>query len=95
MSFFYKKSNNESTKNLYNKTLIYKDILLDMSQDYSCLVDFNFAEKLMYGKVNRNFVSMQVRDSLTVLKGIPNTDGGSSNLKVMGFVHDAFFDLSR
>jgi hypothetical protein len=95
MSFFYKESNNESTRNLYDKTVIYKDTLFDISQDYSCLVNFNFAEKLMYGKVNRNFVSMQARDSLTVFKRIANTDGASSNLRVMGFVHDAFFDLSR
>ncbi len=95
MSFFYKQSNNESTKNLYNKTIIYKDVLLQLSEQYSCLVDFNFAEKLMYGKVNRNFVSMQARDSLTVFKNIANIDEGSLNLKVMGFVHDAFFDLSR
>jgi hypothetical protein len=95
MSFFFKESNNESTKNLYDKTTIYKDTILDIGKDYSCLVDFNFAEKLMYGKVNRNFVSMQARESLTVFKRIPNTDAGNLDLKVMGFVHDAFFDLSR
>ena len=56
MSKFYKESNAGTTKNLYDKSKIYKSELLSLSITYGCLVDFNFGEKYFYGRVDRNLI---------------------------------------
>ena len=50
MSMFYKENNFESSQDLYDKRFIYKGELLQLAQRYSCLVDFNFAEKFFIWK---------------------------------------------
>ena len=73
MSDFYKESNNESTQELFNKSVVYKSELLRFSQDYSNVVDFNFAEKYLYGRVDRDFVSIQLNEKLVSFKQIKNS----------------------
>ena len=95
MSTFYKESDSEGTEDLYDKGLIYTGELLRLSQEYSCLVDFNFAEKLLYGKVNRDYISMEPNDILTRFTQIPNSSDDSGTVQVMSFVAEAFAGLSR
>jgi hypothetical protein len=94
MSSFYKESNLEGTKELYDKSIIYKTDILRYAQKYSNVVDFNFAEKFFYGRVNRDFVSMELNENLVSLKEIPNSNN-ISDTRVINFVADAFSDLSR
>mgnify|MGYP003643235057 FL=1 len=94
MSDFYKESNNESTQELFNKSVIYKSELLRFSQDYSNVVDFNFAEKYLYGRVDRDFVSIQLNEKLVSFKQIKNSSD-LDNVKVLNFVADGFQELSR
>ena len=89
MSDFYKKSSNEGTKDLYQKSLIYK---LDISDaNYGNLKDFNFAEKYLYGRVNRNYVPIEIDTSrASAFKGLPNTNKSeSAGFQAMNFVADA------
>jgi len=95
MSTFYKESNDESTKSLYDKTIIYLLELSILAGNYSCLVDFNFAEKYLYGRVDRNFVSIQPRIAVTPFTEIPNSSNDSGRVEVMSFVAEAFAGLSR
>lgn len=95
MSKFYKESNAGTTKNLYDKSKIYKSELLSLSRTYGCLVDFNFGEKYFYGRVDRNFVSMEPSTVLSRFSTIPNSSNDSGRVKVMSFVGEAFFGLSR
>ena len=94
MSDFYKKSSNEGTKAFYQKSLIYT---LDISDaNYSNLKDFNFAEKYLYGRVNRNYVPIEIDTSrASAFKGLPNTNKSeSAGFQAMNFVADAFSDLA-
>lgn len=93
MSKFYKKSNNESSLDLFNKKLIYNfDIL---SVGYSNLIDFNFAEKALYGKVDNNYIPIAANPGLTTFKNFTNTGNPTQNLQAISFVVDAFEALSQ
>ena len=65
MGIFYKESNQESTIDLFEKSIIYKGDMLEYSQTYSNVVDFNFGEKYLFGRVNRNYISIQPNEILT------------------------------
>ena len=95
MSTFYKESNSEKTESLYDKTIMYRGELATFAQRYSCLVDFNFAEKYLYGRVDRDYVSIEVNEALVSLTTIPNADVDVGQVKVINFVADAFAGLSR
>ena len=94
MSVFYKESNLESTQDLYDKSVIYYSEMVQYASKYSCVVDFAFAEKAMYGKVDRNFISIEP-NVITQFKKLPNSEGLASSVEVMSFVADAFVSLSR
>ena len=95
MSKFYKESNAEPTQDLYNKNVVYKGQLLSLAETYSCLVDFNLGEKYFYGRVDRNFVSIEPSRILSRFSTIPNSSNDSGRVQVMSFVGEAFFGLSR
>ena len=95
MSNFYKESNNEKTESLYDKTIMYRGELTTFAQRYSCLVDFNFAEKYLYGRVDRDYISIELNEAIVSLTPIPNTDVDTGQVKVINFVADAFAGLSR
>ncbi len=90
MGFFYKEKNNESTTDLFNKKVIYKNELQTYSKDYSNIMDFNNGEKFLYGRVNRFFVPMQIEssDRLKSFKSVKNPAQG------VNFVVDAFEALA-
>jgi len=94
MSTFYKESNFEDTKELYGKSVIYKSEIMSYAEKYSNVVDFNFAEKYLYGRVDRNYVSIQPNEVLNTFSLIRNSSN-NSNAKVLNFVADGFQELSR
>ena len=92
MSEFYKNNSNESTKDLYQKSLIYKSDASNI--DYANLKDFSFAEKYLYGRVNRAYVPIEIDTSRSIFKGLPETNKGDANgFQAMNFVADAFADV--
>jgi hypothetical protein len=94
MSDFYKESNYESTIDLFDKSTIYKGDSLAFSERYSNVVDFNFAEKYFYGRVDRDYMTIQVNEIMSTLVQIKNS-ADLSNVRVMNFVADGFQELSR
>jgi len=92
MSDFYKKNNNESVQELFDKRLIYKNSMRDAS--YLNLIDFLFAEKYLYGRVDRHYVPIEVNTGAAGFKSLPTTNKGDQNgFQVLSFVADAFNDM--
>ncbi len=93
MSKFYRKGNSESTKNLFEKKLVY-DLKLARNKTSNALVDFSFAEKALYGRVNRLYLPIVVTDDTIPLKTLKSSMD-PSNTKVLNFVSDAFEALRK
>ena len=93
MSKFYRKGNSESTKNLFEKKLVY-DLKLARNKTSNALVDFSFAEKALYGRVNRLYLPIVVTDDTIPLKTLKSSMD-TSNTKVLNFVSDAFEALRK
>jgi len=92
MSAYYKEKNNESTRDLFNKKMVYKSNMLDYANNYPNITNFNYGEKLLYGRVNRLFVPIQIRDPDISLKGFKSVSQPAQGIK---FVVDAFEDMAR
>ena len=94
MASIFKESNKEGTEDLYDKSLIYFFEMQSYAQRYSSVVDFAFAEKALYGKVDRNFVSIEP-NVIARFQKLPNSEGLAGSVEVISFVADAFNSLSR
>ena len=93
MSTFYKRSNNESTIELFDKRLIYESDMV--SAEYTNLINFLFAEKYLYGRVSRNYTPIEINLNATSLKNLAVTNKADANgFQAMDFVADAFNDLN-
>jgi len=93
MSTFYKRSNNESTIELFDKRLIYESDMV--SAEYTNLINFLFAEKYLYGRVSRNYTPIEINLNAVSLKNLPVTNKSDANgFQAMDFVADAFNDLN-
>ncbi len=93
MSTFYKRSNNESTIELFDKRLIYESDMV--SAEYTNLINFLFAEKYIYGRVSRNYTPIEINLNETSLKNLAVTNKADANgFQAMDFVADAFNDLN-
>ena len=96
MSIFYTEGNNEGAKRLFQKRSYYSDWLTQYQRDYTNLVDFNFAEKQFYGRVDRRFVPRVVRNSGSIqLKTFNQSNLGGPPMFALNFVVDAFNDLAQ
>lgn len=93
MSKFYRKSNSESTKDLYEKKLVY-DLTARTKTSRRSLVDYTFAEKALYGRVDRTYVPIKFSDHYIQLKNI-KSKGDGLNIRTLPFVADAFDDLAN
>jgi len=89
---FLKTNNNNSASELFTQNLNYAS--LSTSSRYNNLQYF-FAEKALYGRVNRNFVPITVTRYKNVLKTIVGNSTKQNDIKVLNFVADAFADLQQ
>ena len=96
MSKFYATNNRESSKDLFEKRVIYRS---DASNtNYENLVDFNFGEKFLYGRVNRFFVPIEEVNILplsTSMKTFKRSADPKKALSALSFVVDAFEQVAR
>jgi len=90
MSAYYRNKNKETTRELFNKKVIYKSELQSYGNSYSNITNFNFGEKFLYGRVSRLFVPIQIEGSqrLKSFKSVKNPSQG------VNFVVDAFEALA-
>ena len=91
----YKETNLLSAKEMFVNRINYEIKAIETSTKYPNLVDFNFAEKRFYGKVNRNFVPIVLFDRLNNLKSLPSTGETTESFRAINFVVDQFQQLSR
>ena len=95
MSKYFKESNKESAASLFNKSTLYKSITFDQySQNYDNLTSF-VAEKLLYGRVSKDFTPIVLPKNSTNLKTIPTKSNAPQNLRALNFVVDAFSDMQK
>jgi hypothetical protein len=90
MSDKYAESNNESSKDLFEKRTIYRVDVANSLDGYTNLVDFNFGEKFLYGRVSRLFVPIELEPASLNTKYFK----AAPALSAINFVVDAFEDLA-
>ena len=78
----------------YKRTIYNYDSGIDMSR-YNNLVDFNFGEKFLYGRVNFTFVPMYLEKNSTARLVSVSDVQTESDQQVINFVADAFADLQN
>lgn len=92
MSIFYKKSNTEGAKSLFDKSLIYDFRLRD--ERYENLISFEEAEKYLYGRVKQNYIPMEPNANLP-FSSLSQTNESANTLQAVSFVVDAFMEMSN
>ena len=88
MSKFYAESNNESTINLYNKRVLYRQLARNSVPDVRNIVDLDMGERTLYGKVDTYYSPMFVK-YLSRLKPLKTEQDGPPYL-AFNFVADLF-----
>ena len=93
MGVTYTNGKEKTAREYFRKRINYN---VELSADGSPnLVNFHFAERLLYGRVNRNFVPMIYNPQLVKLKKFNKNAATDKNLSALNFVVDAFNGLSR
>ena len=92
MSTFYIENLRDRTKSIFNKRVIYS--FDSREKEYKNLIDFNLGEKLLYGRVTKNFVPVFFNNQFLKLKNLSAADP-KTTLSAANFVVDMFSDLSR
>jgi hypothetical protein len=86
----------EGVKAIYNKRINYTNEILNQYRPSPNLVNFNFAEKHLYGRVNRVFTPMiAISDGALELVSIDRNGTITNNFRVFNFVADNFRELSN
>ena len=88
MSKFYVEVDDETAFSIFEKRNIYDFDSTD--QRYNNLVDFNFGEKFLYGRVKRDFVPMYFSSDFLQLKSFAPTNVQGLPLSAINFVVDMF-----
>ena len=92
MSLFYKKNNREAVINLFGKSILYDQKMLRTR--YRNLKPFEYNEHYLYGRVNRDYVPIEINLPSVSLKGIQSTTDSNRSIQAISFVVDAFNELS-
>tara|TARA_R110000824_G_scaffold89090_4_gene218658 strand:- start:725 stop:1933 length:1209 start_codon:yes stop_codon:yes gene_type:complete len=95
MSEKYVSSNLEGTLATVYKKAYYSAAVSPVSQNYKNLVNFHFAEKMLYGRADKTNVPIHLQSPSLVLKDIPAKSTASTTIQAVSFVVDAFNDLVR
>ncbi len=90
MSKFFIRDNTEGSKKLFNKKQMYK---LVSRSSYNNLIDFNFGEKRLYGRVDKYLQPVTPNENF--FKLVELKAGTPEPIKVYNFVADAFADLQN
>ena len=97
MSKKYAESNNENVMELFYKRQIY---VIDANNDQyyvdknTNLVNFEVAEKFLYGRVDRYYVPIILNTATTPMGALPASEQIKTVFQAPAYVVDAFKDLS-
>lgn len=92
MSDLYVEKEDETTLTIFNKRVIYD--FDSTNQNYSNVVDFNFGEKFLYGRVTRNFKPVYFDNNFVKLKELNPINAQGTPPQAISFVVDMFNRLS-
>lgn len=87
MSDFYVEKEDETTLTIFNKRIVYD--FDSQNNNYSNLVNFNLAEKFLYGRVSKNYKPIYLGDKSN-LKTFNSSITNGSVLQAANFVVDMF-----
>ena len=92
MSRYYADDNKETAKKLFRKRIIYLRVANTPGGSRN-IVNFNLAEKILYGRVDKRKVPIHLvgNNPIAYLKSF----GGNENFRAMNFVVDAFNKLAQ
>ena len=90
MSIFYVENNSETAKEFFDKRMIYETTVRNPS--YKSLIDFNFAEKHLYGRVSRQYVPIIYQNYMAELATFKSGDDGPV-LQAVNFAVEAFDEM--
>ena len=79
--------------NLFGKSVIYDYKMLQTQ--YENLIAFEYAEKYLYGRVNKDYVPIEINIPNVSLKTLSPTTDPNRTVQAISFVADAFKDLSH
>ena len=92
MSEIYVEKEDETTLRIFNKRIIYD--FDSQNSNYKNLVNFNFGEKFLYGRVSRNFKPIYFNNSLVELKTFNPINAEGTPPQAINFVVDMFERLA-
>ena len=95
MSFYFAENNDESTKDLYQKRIIYNGVVKSATPKH--IVNFHAGEKFMYGRINRFHVPI-VLVSPSANGGLKSFEANlcrQQNFYGNAFVVDVFHDMVK
>ncbi|MAG27935.1 hypothetical protein CMI47_20605 [Candidatus Pacearchaeota archaeon] len=95
MSLYYAESNSETTRKLFIKRNIYRNRMIGAAARFPNIIDFNFAEKQLYGRVNRVFTPITFNNSVLQLKQFDASVSQGDGISAINFVVDAFNGLNQ
>jgi hypothetical protein len=90
--FFSKDVNNEKTSDLFYKKTFYEGTFVS---EYSNLTNFNFGEKLLYGRVNRKYIPIEGNFGRYGLKYFSRNQTVSTPQRAANYVVDAFNAMAQ
>jgi len=90
---YYTKGSAESTAELFYQKTAYDAVSRDT--EYLNLTDFNFGEKLLYGRVNRYYIPIEAAFGRYGLKPLVRKGRTGANYKAPNYVVQAFNDLAQ
>jgi hypothetical protein len=93
MAILFKENNDGKAKSLYAKKIFY-DVIVNESE-YENLIDFYFAERYLYGRVDNFFLPIIFDTSGMPLATISQTNTEQTGLQAAAFVVQAFNDLNK
>jgi|2_EtaG_2_1085320.scaffolds.fasta_scaffold01513_4 hypothetical protein len=88
---YFKKSNFDTTFNLFYKNVIYKRRMY--GQGYKNIIDFNAGEKLLYGRVDHFFIPIKNTDPIN-FDSFNSAIANGQRVSAVGFVVRAFEDMA-
>ena len=83
-----------TTKDVYNKRILYKNEIARFGEEYSNLVDFNFAEKHLYGRTSRSFVPIIPSNIGAQLVALKQSSKAEAEFKALDFVEKNFTEMA-
>ena len=92
MSFLHIGKEENTVEQTLDKKLIY--FADSENEQYKNLVDFNFGEKFLYGRVKKDFRTIYLSSTSEFLKGLPAIDPQASPPQALNFVVDMFDRLN-